>query len=74
MRKATIAASRAAMRMVAVVPVRIGLLDSLVLPEEVPYNIFRGNAIKLLKLEGNWQRGIEWGTTSRQLYFTDHSM
>lgn len=28
------------------------LLDSLKLPEEVQYKIFRGNAIKLLKLEG----------------------
>ena len=26
------------------------LLDSLKLPEEMPYKIFRGNAIKLLKL------------------------
>ena len=40
MRKATIAASRAAMRMVAVVPVRIGLLESLVLPEEVPVRVW----------------------------------
>ncbi|MFM9962317.1 MAG: hypothetical protein ACKV2Q_13980 [Planctomycetaceae bacterium] len=28
------------------------LLDSLKLPEEVQYKSFRGNAIKLLKLEG----------------------
>ncbi len=28
------------------------LLDSLKLPEEVQYKIFRGNAIKLLKLDG----------------------